>query len=81
MIHSSSSRALLCSSSAFRNTKQQGNLKIASTASLDSPFFTISTKMAIGDKDFQSPNAPHGVTSHTKAYNDWPNDAGVCQAL
>ena len=30
--------------------------------------------MAIQDKDLK---APHGVTSDTKAYNDWPNDAGV----
>lgn len=33
--------------------------------------------MAIPDGEKKAPNAPHGVTSTTNSYNDWPNDAGV----
>lgn len=32
--------------------------------------------MAMADEEIKAPNAPHGVTSTTNSYNDWPNDAG-----
>lgn len=32
--------------------------------------------MTVADEALKAPNAPHGITSTTKHYNDWPNDAG-----
>ncbi|CAD6578137.1 MAG: hypothetical protein ASARMPRED_008547 [Alectoria sarmentosa] len=32
--------------------------------------------MAMADEEIKAPNAPHGVTSTTSSFNDWPNDAG-----
>ncbi|KAF6232108.1 hypothetical protein HO173_009702 [Letharia columbiana] len=32
--------------------------------------------MAVLDEELKAPNAPHGVTTTAKSYNDWPNDAG-----
>ena len=37
--------------------------------------------MAVQDTESKAPNAPHGTTTSTNPYNDWPNDAGVRQNL
>lgn len=37
--------------------------------------------MAIPEGELKAPSAPHGVTSTTKSYNDWPNDGGVSKAV
>lgn len=47
--------------------------------SLESYLSTTLIEMAVQDTETNAPNAPHGITSSAKSYNDWPLDAGVRQ--
>ena len=38
---------------------------------------SLSITMAVKDSKLYTNGAPHGVRDGQKAYNNWPNDAGV----
>ena len=80
----SSESLFSCSYILLSRTQKHLVTKTLSKISKATSVIQLSTnlmEMAIQDKNIKAPKPPHGVTSTSKPYNDWPNDAGVGQVF